>query len=107
MPRSPQFTLEFAPETIDHLNAIESKFHSLIAKTVDEQLRFAPEQETRNRKPLEGPNTFGTIWELRFGPSNRFRVFYEVDRVGPNVEVLAIGVKEGNRLFIGSRGVQI
>lgn len=40
-------------------------------------------------------------WELRFGPDNRFRVFYEIDREHREVYILAIGVKERDRLFIG------
>jgi hypothetical protein len=38
---------------------------------------------------------------LRFGPRNRFRAFYEVDLTEQTVSVLAIGVKERNRLWIG------
>jgi hypothetical protein len=44
---------------------------------------------------------FGATWELRFGPANRLRVFYEIDFTTRSVQVLAIGVKERNRLFIG------
>jgi hypothetical protein len=49
---------------------------------------------------------FEAEWELRLGPRNRFRVFYEVDREQGQVRVLAIGVKERNRLFIGGEEVQ-
>ncbi len=101
------FTLDFAPETIDHLDVIERKYRRLIEKVIDEQLRYAPEQETRNRKPLERPTSFGATWELRFGANNRLRVFYEVDSVEQIVRILAIGAKEGNRLFIGGEEVKI
>lgn len=101
------FILDFAPETIDHLDAIERKYHRLIEKTIDDRLRYTPEQETRNRKPLERPTYFGATWELRFGANNRFRVFYEVDAAEQMVRILAIGEKEGNRLFIGGEEVQI
>jgi hypothetical protein len=57
--------------------------------------------ETRNRKPLKRPTAFGADWELRLGPDNRFRVFYQVDREGHGVRVLAVGVKDRNRLLIG------
>jgi len=103
----PKFTLDFAPETVDHLDAIERKHHSLIEKTIDEQLSHTPEQETRNRKPLERPTLFGATWELRLGVNNRFRVFYEADRAEKVVRILAIGVKEGNRLLIGGKEIQI
>ena len=36
-----------------------------------------------------------------FGPNNRFRVFFEVDREEMRVLILAVAVKERNRLFIG------
>jgi mRNA-degrading endonuclease RelE of RelBE toxin-antitoxin system len=101
------FTLDFAPETINHLDAIERKHHRLIQKTIDDQLRHTPEQETRNRKSLERSTSFGATWELRFGANNRFRVFYEVDSAEQMVRILAIGEKEGNRLFIGGEEVQI
>lgn len=107
MTRRAQFTLDFAPEAVDHLDAIERRHHSLIEKTIDEQLSHTPERETRNRKPLEHPTSFGATWELRFGPSNRFRVFYEVDSTESVVRILAIGVKEENRLFIGGKEIQI
>ena len=101
MPRRPRFQIVFAPEILDHLDAIERSSHKLIQATVEEQLSFVPEQATRNRKPLEQPMPFGATWELRFGPANRLRVFYEVDRMTRSVQVLAIGIKERDKLFIG------
>jgi mRNA-degrading endonuclease RelE of RelBE toxin-antitoxin system len=106
MPWQPGFTLIFAPETLDHLDSIESKYHSLIRQTLDHQLRHLPQQPTRNRKPLEHPAPFGATWELRFGPKNRFRVFYEVDTSELVVWILAIGVKQGNRLLIGGEEIE-
>jgi mRNA-degrading endonuclease RelE of RelBE toxin-antitoxin system len=47
------------------------------------------------------PAPFGATWELRFGPRNSFRAFYDVDNDARIVLILAIGVKKGNRLFIG------
>jgi len=44
---------------------------------------------------------------LRFGPKNTFRVFYDVNREEKAVSVLAIGVKEGNRLFIGGEEFEL
>ena len=101
MPKQPKFELLFAPEVVEHLHTIEQKHHNLIQKAIDEQLAFTPEKETQNRKLLEQPAPFGATWELRFGPVNRFRVFYEVDNKKQSVQVLAIGVKDKNRLFIG------
>jgi hypothetical protein len=106
MPKRPTYTIYFAPETLDHLLAIEPKYHRVIQKTIDEQLRHAPEQATRNRKPLEQPAPFGATWELRFGPGNRFRVFYEGRRDQRAVWILAVGVKQGNRLVVGGEEIE-
>jgi mRNA-degrading endonuclease RelE of RelBE toxin-antitoxin system len=96
-----EYTVTFAPEALDHLDAIERKLHGVIESAIDEQLVFLPDKETRNRKPLEQPAPFEATWELRCGPGNRFRVLYDVDSEDRTVHVLAIGVKDRNRLFIG------
>jgi mRNA-degrading endonuclease RelE of RelBE toxin-antitoxin system len=70
-------------------------------------LLFEPDAETRNRKPLRQPAVFEAQWELRFGPDNRFRVFYEIDREGRRVYILAIGIKERERLFIAGEEVKL
>jgi hypothetical protein len=64
-----------------HLKTIERKYHSLIRTTIENELQFEPDVETRNRKPLKRPVTFEAEWELRFGPDNRFRVFYGINPV--------------------------
>ena len=68
-------------------------------------MRFQPDVETRNRKPLNRPTSFGAEWELRFGPNNRFRVFYQLDEAERTALILAIGVKERDRLFIGGKEI--
>ena len=101
MARRSNFTLAFAPEAIDHLDLIDAKYHSVLRRTIREQLIHTPTEETRNRKPLDQPAPFGASWELRCGPDNRFRVFYEVDTAGHEVQILTIGVKDRSRLLIG------
>lgn len=101
MAKKPRFALVYAAEVKQHLRAIESKYHSVIQSESEAQLLFDPDVETRNRKPLKRPIAFGADWELRLGPDNRFRVFYQVKVESHEVRILAIGVKERNRLFIG------
>ena len=95
------FALVYAAEVKQHLRAIETKYHSLIQSEIEGQLAFEPDVETRHRKPLKRPISFGADWELRLGPDNRFRVFYQVKSEGREVRVLAIGVKDRNHLLIG------
>ena len=101
MVRRPTFILTFAPEAIDHLDTVPRKFHGVLRQAIDEQLAYAPTHETRNRKPLEQPAPFAATWELRCGPKNRFRVFYDVDITAQSVLVLAIGIKDRSRLLFG------
>jgi mRNA-degrading endonuclease RelE of RelBE toxin-antitoxin system len=101
MTQPPIFAIVFAPEVVEHLRAIERKYHRLIRTAIDDPLSLTPEKETKNRKLLEQPAPFGSTWELRFGPANRFRVFYEVDDQSHFVQILAIGLKVRNRLLIG------
>jgi hypothetical protein len=107
MAKSSPFTLLFAPEVIEHLDSIESKHHGLLRRAIREQLTFTPTAETRNRKPMEQPAPYAATWELRCGPDNRFRVFYDVDLALNEVHVLAIGVKDHNRLFIGGEECEL
>lgn len=87
-----------------HLKLVEAKYHTLIRETLENQLQYEPDARTRNRKPLNKPMAVKAEWELRFGPDNRFRVFYSV--VDQEVVLLAFGEKAGNRLFIEGKEVE-
>jgi len=99
------FTL--APVVKGHVKTLGRRYYSLIRRAIEEQLRFEPLRETRNRKPLKRPAWFGATWELRFGPNNRFRVFYKVNVEKREVLVLAVGKKVGNQLIIGGEEIEI
>ena len=107
MAKRPRFTLCFAPQAIEHLGLIERKYHGLLRRTINEQLTHTPAKDTRNRKPLDQPAPFAASWELRCGPNNCFRVFYDVDFEAQEVEVLAVGVKDRNRLLIGTEEYEL
>jgi mRNA-degrading endonuclease RelE of RelBE toxin-antitoxin system len=100
------FELVYVPQVKEHLEAIESKYYGLIRQEIEAQLQFEPEVETKNRKPLKRAVAFEGEWEIRFGPDNRFRVFYEVDREAGIVYILAIGVKARDQLYIGGEEVE-
>jgi mRNA-degrading endonuclease RelE of RelBE toxin-antitoxin system len=105
MGKVPPIALSYADDVKEHLRSIDSKHHSLIRSEIEGQLFFEPDVETRNRKPLKRPISIGAQWELRFGPDNRFRVFYLVDADSRQVHILAVGVKDGNRLLIGGEEI--
>ena len=101
MRRRVRYTIVYARDIYEHIDTVERRCHRLIKKTIEERLTITPDRQTRNRKPLEElPGPFGSTWELRFGPNNRFLVFYEVAAENRTVRILAIGVKDKNRLLI-------
>ena len=102
------FELVYDEEIVQHLATIERKYHSLIRQTIEEQLQYEPDVKTRNRKPLSDSSEFGeNTWEIRFGPRNRFRVFYRIDMTEREVRILAIGVKIRNLLLIGGERFEL
>jgi hypothetical protein len=102
-----RFTLIYASSTKQHLRTIEPKYYSLIRTTIEQQLSFEPSTETRNRKPLKRPVIFMATWEIRFGPQNQFRVYYDVDPDQATVSILAIGTNHGNRVRIGGEEIDL
>ena len=104
MARESKYALVYAPQVHTHVRAIGRPSFRLLSKAIADQLSFKPDGATGNRKLLErsrGP--FGATWELRCGPDNRFRVFYEIVAERQEVWILAIGVKEGSRLYFGGK----
>jgi mRNA-degrading endonuclease RelE of RelBE toxin-antitoxin system len=105
MGKKKPFDLIYDPDVEQHLRSIEKKYLSLVRGAIREQLQFEPETETRNRMSLQQPAAFGATWELRFGPANQFRVLYAVNLERQEVLILAVGVKERNRLMVGGEEV--
>ena len=87
---------------IGHLRQLTARQRSTALDTVDTQLTHEPKTETRNRKEMI-PNPLAS-WELRIGD---LRVYYDVTEDPQTVTVVAVGIKEGNRLFIGGEERQL
>jgi mRNA-degrading endonuclease RelE of RelBE toxin-antitoxin system len=92
----------FLPPAQEDLKALRKFEQKEILEGIKTQLRSEPTVETRNRKRLE-PNELAE-WELRVG---KFRIFYNVDKEVLMVYIEAVGVKEGNLLFIRGRRVEL
>lgn len=89
------YEIEFTTEAVEDLALLRKYDQQQVVATIEEQLPHQATQETRNRKRLR-PNQLAE-WELRMGDN---RVFYDVDEQNVVVRVVAIGYKEGNKLFI-------
>ena len=102
-----RFRLVYDPEFVPQMRFIDRKYHSLIRTTIEQQLVFEPDVETRNRKPLIRETDFGARWELRFGEKNELRVFYSVYPEKAEVHILAVGIKIRERLRISGKVVKL
>ena len=106
MSPSEQFAIRYTAEALEHLRGLQKKYRRAVLDKIVEQLAHEPLTQTRNRKSVPGSTLFGPeTWELRFGPANRFRVFYRPDAAERAVLVKGIGVKQGSRLTIGGQEV--
>ncbi|WP_129629423.1 type II toxin-antitoxin system RelE family toxin [Candidatus Oscillochloris fontis] len=107
MPPQSPYGIIYAPIVKEHLRSIDRKYYTLIRTVIQERLAYEPAEENRNRKPLKRPAFETATWELRFGPDNMFRVFYEVQMASHEVHILAIGVKLRDTVFIGGEAIEL
>ena len=107
MVKQSPYSISYAEAFRDHLAFIEQRHYGTIQQKIEEKLSFESHRETHNRKPLRPSPVFPEAWELRFGATNRFRVFYHFDIEARLVVVLAIGVKLRNVLRIAGQEIQL
>jgi mRNA-degrading endonuclease RelE of RelBE toxin-antitoxin system len=96
------FEVEITRQALGDLHYLTKRARRIVVARLEEHLTHEPARETRNRKRLR-PNQLAE-WELRI---DRFRVFFDVDSVARVVRVMAVGRKEGNRLFIRDEEYQL
>lgn len=100
------YHIEYSPEAEAHLRALTARQRSIVLDTVEEQLAYQPNVETRNRK-LMRPNPLAP-WELRIG---ELRVYYDVQEATEDEEalvtILAVGRKERHRVRIGRELIEL
>lgn len=98
-----EYRIQFAESAEEHFAHLTARQQAIVLDAIKVQLRYEPLRETRNRKRLR-PNPLAP-WELRVGA---LQVFYEVDADEADLaNILAIGVKRGNRLFIAGKEIRI
>jgi len=96
------YRIEYLGTATEHLRRLTTRQRTIVFDTVDEQLAHEPKTETRNRKEMV-PNPLAS-WELRIGD---LRVYYDVTEDPQTVRVVAVGIKQGNRVVIGGEEMQL
>ena len=99
------YKIEFAESSKEHFKHLTANQRTIILNAIEKQLIHKPLNETRNIKALR-PNPLAP-WELRVGD---LRVFYEpeiAEDAKKIIKILAVGRKEGNKLSIGGKVVEL
>ena len=97
------YRIEYAQKSEGHLRLLTARQRALIFDRIRQQLSYQPTVETKNRKPMR-PNPLAP-WELRVGG---FRVYYQAqDTPERVVQVLAVGIKRHDQVWIGDRRVEL
>lgn len=96
------YRIQYSPTAEGHLRALTARQRANVFDAVDEQLAHDPAVQTRNRKPMRQNSV--APWELRLGD---LRVYYDIQEATEKlVTVVAIGIKERNRILIGGQEYQ-
>ena len=97
------YRIDYSPATDEHLRVLTAGQRAVVFDGVDEQLEHEPGVETRNRKPMR-PNPLAP-WELRI---EELRVYYEIEELPEQVvTIVAVGVKDRNRVLIGGKEIKL
>lgn len=97
------FEIAFSYEAEAHLLGLSARQRATILDAIERRLGWQANVESRNRKRLR-PNPIAP-WELRAGS---LRVYFDVEVLPRKVvKVLAVGVEERNRLWIGGEEVEL
>ncbi len=96
------YRIVYSADIREHGRSLTARQRSIVLDNIDEQLTNEPTVETQSRKQMR-PKPLAS-WELRIGD---LRVDYDVTEDHQTVTVVAIGIKRGNRVFIGGREVRL
>lgn len=98
-----RYRIILPPTARSHLRSLTARQEAIVLDAIAQQLEHEPTRQTRNRKRLR-PNPLAN-WELRVG---NLRVYYRVATdPEPEVVVVAIAVKVGNRAWVGGEELKL
>lgn len=98
-----KYRIEYSPETESHFRYLSKQQQMTVLNTVEKQLQYQPDVETKNRKPMR-PNPLAP-WELRIGA---LRVYYDFEAEPKRVVYIrSIGIKRRNDVRIGKEVIKL
>jgi mRNA-degrading endonuclease RelE of RelBE toxin-antitoxin system len=92
------YEIEYTDRALEDIRWFKKHEQNIIIDAIEQQLRYEPTVETRNRKVMQPNST--AAWELRISV---FRVFYDVAEHIQIVAIERVGEKRGNAVFFRGR----
>lgn len=96
------YQVVFSEEAESHLQFLTVRDQRIVIDAIEEQLPYEPTVLTKNRQPMRSNPV--AAWKLRIG---NLRVYYDVEEPEQMVQILAIGIKERNKVKIGDRYIDL
>jgi mRNA-degrading endonuclease RelE of RelBE toxin-antitoxin system len=96
------YRVQFTPSAREDLRWFRKFDQQRIISVVEAQLQHEPTVVTQQRKQLR-PNQLAE-WEVRSG---RYRIFYDVVETEVVVNIIAVGYKQGNKLYIRGKEYEL
>lgn len=97
-----RYQIDYAESAVEHLRRLGARDRATVVDAIEERLSFEPAVEARNRKRME-ENPMRADFELRVGA---LRVYYAVEEVVRVVNVLAVGLKDRDRVIVGGEEIE-
>lgn len=94
------FTITMTAQAEDDLAYFDAYDQRIIMKAIRTHLPIDPHVPTKRRKQLDAHPV--AAWELKHG---HYRIFYDI--IDKQVDILAIGYKDHNDLFIQGRKIVV
>jgi mRNA-degrading endonuclease RelE of RelBE toxin-antitoxin system len=98
------YIFEYSRDAIEHIRKLPVDRRAAVMDELEERLAHEPTVSARNRKPMDpDKKLYVAPWELRLGD---VRVYYAVEEAPKKVIVVAVGIKEREKVFIGGKEVE-
>jgi mRNA-degrading endonuclease RelE of RelBE toxin-antitoxin system len=95
------YVFAYSNDAVEHIRMLPANRRAFVVSELERRLLDQPTVETRNRKRMDpDKRMYIAPWELRLGD---LRVYYAVEDDRHRVVILAVGIKQRERLFIGGR----
>jgi mRNA-degrading endonuclease RelE of RelBE toxin-antitoxin system len=96
------YRVQFAPSIRLHLASLTKREQELVLEAIQTQLSYEPTSVTRQRKELR-TNPLAP-WELRVGD---LRVLYDINEADQRVDIVLIGRKVREKLYVAGIEVKL